>query len=93
MRPFLLTLCLTVLLGSLAFTTGCSKQWQNPAIEDSAQADAQFTKDSRACDLMAGEQYPLDKDMQYKVYSKCMTDKGWVQRDGDGYRFNTGKKK
>jgi hypothetical protein len=91
MRPALLSLCLACLLGACLFASGCATQWTNPDIQDSAQTKSKFQQDSQECDLMAGEQYPLDKDKQFQIYSKCMNDKGWVKRDGDGYRFNTGK--
>lgn len=88
--------CLAALLGAsllgVLLASGCSKQWENPDIKDSAEAKSRFDKDSRACDVIAGEQYPLDKDKQYKVYSQCMNDRGWVIRDGE-FRFSTGTPK
>ncbi|ADU61767.1 MAG: hypothetical protein KUA35_00630 [Pseudodesulfovibrio sp.] len=100
MRHPMRSLCLTAALGAALLSallaasllTGCSKQWENPDIKDSAEAKSRFDTDSRACDVIAGEQYPLSKDKQYKVYSQCMNDRGWVIRDGE-FRFSTGTPK
>jgi hypothetical protein len=93
MRNLSRSLCLTAVLGAALLiallASGCSKQWENPDIKDSAEANSRFDKDSRACDVTAGEQYPLSKDKQYKVYTQCMNDRGWVIRDGE-FRFSTG---
>ncbi|MFH1914606.1 MAG: hypothetical protein ABIK45_10065 [Pseudomonadota bacterium] len=83
----LMTALLLVLLAA-SLLAGCSKQWENPDIKDSHEASVRFDLDSRACDVSAGEQFPLDKNQQYKAYSQCMNDRGWIIRDGE-FRFNT----
>ncbi|MUM77715.1 hypothetical protein GKC30_08720 [Pseudodesulfovibrio sp. F-1] len=85
--PRLMTALAAILLAA-PLLAGCATQWQNPDIKDSHEAKVRFDQDSRACDVIAGEQYPLDKNRQYKVYSQCMNDRGWLIRDGE-YRFNT----
>jgi hypothetical protein len=88
LRPLCLPAVLLCALLAASMLAGCSKQWENPDIKDSHEAKMRFDKDSRACDVIAGELHPLDKNRQYKAYSQCMNDRGWVIRDGE-IRFNT----
>lgn len=87
MRLTTLTLCIL-----LAGLIGCSKPWSNPDVRNDRQAQAQFRDDSVACEVVAGEQYPLDKNKQIEVYDQCMIDKGWKrERRGDGIPVNLRK--
>lgn len=78
MRQCIAVLCL--MCAALVFS-GCSRPWVNPNITDEKKADYQFDKDSTDCDILASEQYPLDKNMQLPIYGRCMEDKGWIRRE------------
>lgn len=79
MRPYLFLLCLLL----TALLLGCSKPWINANSGNKKQTAAQFERDSVACEVVSGEQYPLDKRRQLEVYNQCMSDKGWDRRDGE----------
>lgn len=68
--------------------TGCAKQWSNPDIKGKQRSEVEYSHDSTQCDVIAGEQYPLDKRKQQEVHDKCMEDKGWVRDDGTGKAVN-----
>ncbi len=85
----LITLCfmLTALL-----MVGCSKPWTNADSGNKQQSAAQFDRDSVACEVVAGEEYPLDKHKQLELYNQCMSDKGWVREQvGDGIPLKKNK--
>jgi len=85
MRPMIFTLCL---MFAILLMTGCARQWENPDITDSKQAEYRFDKDSTDCSILAGEQYPLDKDKQNSIYKTCMEKKGWEQQGNDSFPLN-----
>ncbi len=84
MRP---TLFILSLLFAALLMTGCARQWDNPNITDSKQAEYQFDKDSTDCSIEASEKYPLDKDSQLPIYKACMERRGWEMRPEDTINF------
>ena len=89
MRLFFSILTISAFMLAVLMLSGCAKQWDNPNIKNEHKAAAQFESDSVKCEVLAGEEYPLDKRRQMELYNSCMSDKGWIQRDGSGYTINT----
>lgn len=89
MRLFFPVLTISILMLAALTFSGCAKQWENPNVQNKHKAAALFETDSVKCEVAAGEEYPLNKRKQTEFYDRCMSDKGWVQRDGAGYTINT----
>jgi len=82
---------LSLILAALMLS-GCTKPWTNPDIPNKHQSEAQFESDSVKCQVISGEEYPLDKHKQEALYNSCMIDKGWIKRDGSGIPIKTKSK-
>ena len=92
MRLLIPALVISAFMLTALMFFGCAKQWDNPNVQNKHKAAAQFESDSVKCEVMAGEEYPLNKRKQTELYDRCMRDKGWIQRDGAGYTINTSPK-
>ena len=67
----------------------CAKPWSHPNYSG-READVRFKEDSLKCEVVAGEEFPLDKHKQNKRYLMCMADLGWnYHPDGQGITFQT----
>lgn len=80
---------LALLIALTLLFAGCSKPWSNPKYSG-ATADEKFEDDSLACQVISGEEFPLDGHKRMERYKACMNDRGW-QHDEDyqGLRFET----
>jgi hypothetical protein len=88
MRLFFSVLTISALMLATLIFSGCAKQWDNPKVQNKHKAAAQFETDSVKCEVAAGEEYQLNKRKQTNFYDRCMSDKGWIQREGTGYTIN-----
>ncbi|MBG0790530.1 MAG: hypothetical protein H0S80_08560 [Desulfovibrionaceae bacterium] len=74
---------------SLFLFAGCSKPWSHEGYSG-ATADDKFKTDSLDCQVIAGEEFPLNKLKQQARYKACMNDRGWQHdEDNQGIRFET----
>ena len=84
-----ISITLPTLLAAAVLRAACSKPWTHPDYSGNA-ADKQFKADSLHCEVVSGEEYPLDKHKQLASYEMCMADLGWVHhREGKAITFQT----
>ena len=88
MRPLPRALSALCCLAALTFLWSCTVPWANPEAGNKQQTEAQFERDSVACQVLAGELYPLDKVKRENAFNECMVDKGWIKREGFDSPYN-----
>ncbi|EGB15875.1 hypothetical protein DND132_2672 [Pseudodesulfovibrio mercurii] len=89
MRRIIVATLSAALVAAVLLSGGCSKPWTHPDYSGK-ELDRKFQEDSLKCEVVAGEEFPLDKHKQNKRFLMCMADLGWnYHPDGEGYRFQT----
>jgi len=89
MRRIITATIFATLLAAALLAGGCSKPWTHSDYSGKV-LDQRFKEDSTQCEVIAGEEFPLDKHKQNKRFLMCMADRGWdYHPDGEGITFQT----